>query len=74
MFFRTAKAIHVRGDDNLTRSVVVDSVQCIVFMIIEGRIPSIKDMTSDDYGLRSIDPKDLIISNSSKMWEKRGLL
>ncbi len=49
----------------------------IIFMITGGRIPSIKikEMTTDEYGLRSIsdiESRDLILS--SKMWEKTGLL
>jgi hypothetical protein len=62
-FLRTANAIYVRGDDKFTRSV---QSLCIVFMITGGRIPSIKEMTTDAYGLRSmsyIDPKDLIMSS-----------
>ena len=55
--FRTADAFYVRVDDEYTRS-----VQCIVFMITEGRVPSIKEMITDEYGVRSMcdkDPKDL---------------
>jgi hypothetical protein len=65
-FFRTAHAFHVRCDDRFTRS-----VQCIVFMITGGRIPSIKEMTTDEYELRSmcdIDAKNLRMSSNS--WEK----
>ncbi len=68
---RTANSFHVRGDDKYTRS-----VQCIGFMINRGRIPSIREMNTDEYGLRSmedIDPVDFL-RMSSKMWEKRGLL
>jgi hypothetical protein len=60
----------MKGDDKYTRS-----VQCIVFMITGGRIPSIKEMTMDEFGLKSmvdIDPMDLRMS--SKMWEKRRLV
>jgi hypothetical protein len=60
----------VRGDDKYTRSVLR-----IVFMITGGKIPSIREMTTDGYGLKSmkdIDPVDLRMS--SKMWEKRGLV
>jgi hypothetical protein len=67
---RTANAIHVGDNDRFKRS-----VHCIVFMITGGRIPSIKEMTMDEYGLKStsdIDPKDLILS--SKMCEKKGLV
>jgi hypothetical protein len=67
---RTANSFHVRGDDKHTRS-----VQCIVFKMYGGRIPSIREMNTDEYGLRSmkdIDPVDLRMS--SQMWEKKGLL
>jgi hypothetical protein len=47
-FLRTANLFHVRGDDKYTRS-----VQFIVFMITGGRIPSISEMTTDEFGLRS---------------------
>jgi hypothetical protein len=43
-------------------------------MIMEGRIPLIRKVTTDEFGLRSmedIDPRDLRMS--SKMWEKLGL-
>jgi hypothetical protein len=69
-FLRTANALHVKGDDKYTRS-----VQCIVFMITGGRIPSITEMSTDEYGLRSmqeIDPVNLRMS--SGQWEKLGLL
>jgi hypothetical protein len=69
-FLRTENSFHVRGDDKYTRS-----AQCIVFMIYGGRIPSIREMNTDEYGLRSmkeIDPVDLRMS--LKMWEKKGLL
>ncbi len=62
--------MHVKGDDKYTRF-----EQCIVFIITGGRIPSIRDMNTDDYGLRSmeeIDPVDLRMS--SKMWEKIRLV
>jgi hypothetical protein len=67
---RTANSFHVRSDDKCTRS-----VECIVFMITGGRIPSITEMNTDEYGLRSmedIDPVDLRMS--SKTWEKKGLV
>ncbi len=41
---RTANSFHVRGDDKYTRS-----VKCIVFMITGGSIPSIREMTTDEY-------------------------
>jgi hypothetical protein len=67
-YLRTAVAVHVRDDDALTRS-----VHHIIFMITGGRIPSIKEMITDENGLRSmsnINPKDLIMS--SKMWVHCG--
>ncbi len=67
---RTTNSFHVRGEDQCTRS-----VQCIVFMITGGRIPSIREMTTDEYGSRSmedIDPVDLRMSSTSKKREKRG--
>jgi hypothetical protein len=60
----------MRGDDKFTRS-----VHCIIFIITGGRIPSIKEMTTDESGLRSTsnnDPKDVIMS--SKMWEKHRIV
>jgi hypothetical protein len=45
-FVRTANSFHVKGDDEYTRS-----VECVVFMITNGRIPSIDEMTTDEYGL-----------------------
>ncbi len=41
-----ANYFHVNGDDKYTRS-----VECIVFMITNGRFPSINEMTTDEYGL-----------------------
>ena len=49
------------GDDKYTRS-----VQCIVFMITGGRIPSSGEMCTDEFGLRSmedIDQRDLRMSS-----------
>ncbi len=63
-FLRTANAFHVKGDDEFTRS------EAIVFMIIGGRIPSVTEMSTDEYGLRSmqeIDPVSLIVS--PRQWE-----
>jgi hypothetical protein len=60
----------VEGDDKNKKS-----VQCIVFMITGGILPSIKEMTKDEFGfgsMENIDPEDLRMS--SKMWEKRGLV
>ncbi len=69
---RAANSPHVKleGDDNYTRS-----FQRIVCMIKGGRIPSIREMSTDEFGLRSmegIDQRDLRMS--SKMWEKRVLV
>ncbi len=69
-FLRTANAFHVKGDDKYTRS-----IQCIVFMITGGKIPPITKMSTDEYGLRSmqeIDPANLRMS--SRQLEKLGLL
>jgi hypothetical protein len=44
-------------------------------MITNGRIPTIDEMTTDEYGLRSIsdiDPVDLRMS--SRSWELQGLV
>ncbi len=67
---RTASSFHVKADDKYIRS-----VQCVVFMITGGRISSIGEMTTDEYGLRSItdiDPADLRMS--SRQWELQGRL
>ncbi len=45
-FVSTTDSFHVKGDDKYTRS-----VECVVFMITNGRIPSIDEMTTDEYGL-----------------------
>jgi hypothetical protein len=68
-FVRTANFFHVKVDDKYTRS-----VECFVFMITGGRIPTIDEMTTDEYGLRSmpdIDPVDLRMA--SRQWELQGL-
>ena len=68
-FMRTASSFHVKADDKYTRS-----AECVVFMIAIGRIPSINEMTTDEYGLQSmsdIDPVDLRMS--SRQWELQGL-
>ena len=49
-FVSTANSFHVKGDDKYTRS-----VECIVFMITNGRFPAIHEMTTDEYGLRSMN-------------------
>ncbi len=60
----------MRGDDKYTRS-----IQWIVYMITGGRIPSIREMTTDEFGLRSMEDIDQVdLRFSSKMWEKRGLV
>ncbi len=69
-FVSTANSFHVKGDDKYTRS-----VECIVFMITNGRFPSTYEMTTDEYGLQSmsdIDPVDLRMS--SRQWELHGLV
>ncbi len=44
-------------------------------MITGGRIPSIRDMTSDEYGLRSVEDADMVgLIMSSMMWKKRRLV
>jgi hypothetical protein len=60
-FMRTANSFHVKADDKYTRS-----VECVVFMITGGIIPTINEMTADGFGLRSmtdIDPMDLRMSS-----------
>jgi hypothetical protein len=60
-FVSAANYIHVKGDDKYTRS-----VECVIFTITNGRIPTIDEMTKDEYGLRSmsdIDPVDLRMSS-----------
>jgi hypothetical protein len=60
----------VKGDDKYRRS-----VQCIVFIITGGGIPSLTEMSKDEYGLRSmqeIDPVNLRMA--SRQWDKLGLL
>ena len=66
----TANSLHAKGDDKYSRS-----VECIIFMITNGRFPSTHEMTTDEYGLRSmsdIDPVDLRMS--SRQWELQGLV
>jgi hypothetical protein len=72
LFVSTANSFHVKGDDKYTRS-----VECVVFMIAIGRIPSINEMTIDEYGLQSmsdIDPVDHDLRMSSRHWELQGLV
>jgi hypothetical protein len=42
-FMRTASSFRVKADDKYTRS-----VECVVFMITGGRIPSTDEMTTDE--------------------------
>ncbi len=41
-----ANYFHVKGDDKYIRS-----DECVVFMITNGRIPTIDEMSMDEYGL-----------------------
>ncbi len=69
-FVGNTNKFHVKCDDKYTRS-----VECIVFMITNGRFPATHEMTTDEYGLRSmsdIDPADLRMS--SRQWESLGLV
>ncbi len=50
---RTANSFHVRSDNQYTRS-----VECIVYMITGGRIPTIDEMSTDEYGSRSMKDTD----------------
>ena len=64
-FVSTANPFHVKGDDKYTIP-----VECIFFMNTNGRFPTTHEMTTDEYGLRSmsdIDPVDLRMS--SRQWE-----
>ena len=62
-FLRTANPFDVKGGDKYTRS-----VQCIVFMITGGRIPSMREMTTGEFGLRSMDIDPANLKMSSEMW------
>ena len=61
-FMRTASSFRVKADDKYTRS-----VECVVFMIANGRIPTIDEMTTDEYGLLSMSdiPVDFKSDNGS---------
>jgi len=64
-FASTANNFLVKGDDKYTIP-----VECIFFMNTNGRFPTTHEMTTDEYGLRSmsdIDPVDLRMS--SRQWE-----
>ncbi len=70
-FVRTANSFHVKADDKYT-----GSLECVVFMITGVIIPTIDEMTTDEYGLRSmkgIDPMDLRIHwMSARQLDKQG--
>jgi hypothetical protein len=71
-FVSTANSMHVKVDDKYTRS-----VECVIFkfMITQGRIPSMDEMTTDEYGLRSMSDFDLVdLRMSSRQWELQGLV
>ena len=64
-FASTANNFLVKGDDKYTIP-----VECIFFMNTNGRFPTTHEMTTDEYGLRSmsdIDPVDLRMP--SRQWE-----
>ncbi len=51
------------------------SVECVVFMITNGRFPTVNEMTTDEYGLRSMSGIDLLdMIMSSRQWELQGLV
>jgi hypothetical protein len=54
-FVSAANNFYVKGDDKYIRS-----VECVVFMITNGRIPTMDEMTTDEYGLRSMSDIDLV--------------
>jgi hypothetical protein len=67
-FLKTANALHVKGGDKYTQF-----VHCNVFIITGGIIPSITEMSTDEYGLRSIQVIDPVnLRMSSRQWEKLG--
>ncbi len=69
-FVSNANNFHVKGDDKYTRS-----IECIVHMIVFGRFPDSDEMTTDEFGLRSMtnmDPSEL--GMSARQWEALGLL
>jgi hypothetical protein len=69
-FVSNANNFHVKGDDKCTRS-----VECMVHMLVHGRFPDPEEMTTDDFGLRSMtgmDPSEL--GMSARQWEALGLL
>ncbi len=42
-FVSATNSFHVKGDDKYTRS-----VECVVLMITNGRVPTIDEMTTDE--------------------------
>jgi hypothetical protein len=67
-FVSAANCFHVKGDDKYTIS-----AECVIFMITNRRIPTIDEMTTDDYGLRSISDIDLVdLRMTSRQWELQG--
>ncbi len=65
-----ANYFHVKGGDKYTRS-----VECVVFMITNGRIPTIDEMSTDEYGLRSMSDIYLVdLRMASRQWELQGLV
>ncbi len=59
----TANYFHVIGDDKPTKS-----AECVFFMITNGRIPTIDEMTTDEFDL-----VDLRMSSRLGQWELQGL-
>ncbi len=57
-----ANYFHIIGNDKPTRS-----AECVVFMIINGRIPTIDEMTTDEFDL-----VDLRMSSRLGQWELQG--
>jgi hypothetical protein len=51
---RTANSFHEKNDDKYTMS-----LQSLVFLNTGGRIPLIREMTTDEFGLRSVQDIDL---------------
>ncbi len=69
-FVSVANYFHVKGSDKYTRS-----VECIIFMITNGRIPTIDEMATDEFGLQSMSDIDLVdLRMSSRQWELQGLV
>ncbi len=69
-FVSVANHFHVKGDDKYTRS-----VECVIFMITHGRVPTIDEMATDEFGLRSMSDIELVdLRMSSRRWELQGLV